>query len=190
MCVGSGKGVCLTVSRPLYAKVGVNIYHQQRTICGYIGTFIRWPFVYSHQHWWRVWHVTSSVVTVFLISVMKMGSQSDPIEVNVVSSPESSSRNTPSPEPAADNFTRNITCFPVIKTTDGDRPETKDTPNKNTNTTQKSSGGSTNFSISSILSRSEPTAKKNGFLGVQTAHQAGVLESGLTGNAENSMLSR
>lgn len=115
-----------------------------------------------------------------------MGSQSDAIEVNVVSSPESSSRNT-SPEP--ENF-RNITCFPVIKTGDGvDKEESnKETLSKNTST-QKTSGGSTNFSISSILSRSEPTAKKNGFLGVQTGSHS-VLESGFAGNGDNSMLSR
>lgn len=116
-----------------------------------------------------------------------MGSQSDAIEVNVVSSPESSSRNT-SPEP--ETFRNITTCFPVIKTTDGDdKQDSKETPSKNTST-QKNSGGSTNFSISSILSRSEPTVKKNGYLGLQTTGSHSVLEAGLAGNAENTMLSR
>lgn len=127
--------------------------------------------------WWQWLHSA-------IPSIITMGSQSDAIEVNVVSSPESSSRNT-SPEP--DNF-RNITCFPVIKTSDKHHEETNETPPKST-ATQKTTGSSTNFSISSILSRSEPTAKKNGFLGVHASAQ-GVLETGLAGSPENSMLSR
>lgn len=117
------------------------------------------------------------------------------IEVNVVSSPESNSRSG-SPEP--DSFrilkhvsSSNITCFPVIKTNDDDK-ETKDnnnTQNKGT-TSQKNCGGSTNFSISSILSRSEPTAKKNGFLGVQTTGQTLLDSSGISPTPDSAMLSR
>ncbi|XP_045473911.1 homeobox protein Hmx [Harmonia axyridis] len=99
------------------------------------------------------------------------------IEVNVVSSPESS-RNA-SPEP--DNFrlinqlaTSNITCFPVIKS--GEKTDDKD------GVKQKGSSGSTNFSISSILSRTEPALKKNGFF-------PGV-ERSLAADADGSMLSR
>ncbi|KAH0808437.1 hypothetical protein MTP99_017280 [Tenebrio molitor] len=108
------------------------------------------------------------------------------IEVNVVSSPESSSRNG-SPEP--ENFrlinhiaTPNITCFPVIKTSDDEKTDNKDL----SKVQQKSSGASTNFSISSILSRTEPTVKKNGFL----ATGQSILESGIANNADSAMLSR
>lgn len=107
------------------------------------------------------------------------------IEVNVVSSPESSSRNG-SPEP--ENFRLinhisppNITCFPVIKTSDDEK-----TDNKDLSKVQKSSGASTNFSISSILSRTEPSAKKNGFF----ATGQGILDGGVTNNTDSAMLSR
>ncbi|CAH0555859.1 unnamed protein product [Brassicogethes aeneus] len=96
------------------------------------------------------------------------------IDVNVVSSPESCSRND-SPEPEYRHS--NITCFPVIKTNSDDEKE-KDLKS----TAPKSSGASTNFSISSILSRSEPTAKKNGFTSTQN-----VLENS---QADNAVLSR
>ncbi|KAL3268731.1 hypothetical protein HHI36_007833 [Cryptolaemus montrouzieri] len=105
------------------------------------------------------------------------------IEVNVVSSPESS-RN-PSPEP--ENFrlinqlaSSNITCFPVIKTSEGEKTVDKDISKNGSN--QKSSSGSTNFSISSILSRTEPSLKKNGlFPGIDRT---------LSPEVENNMLSR
>lgn len=160
------------------AKVGVNIYHQQYLVneqSAVISAHLFGDHLFIHTPSRVMWWHSD-----------KMGSQSDAIEVNVVSSPESSSRNT-SPEP--ENF-RNITCFPVIKTNDCEKQERKETssPPKNT-ATQKTSGSSTNFSISSILSRSEPTVKKNGFLGVHSGAQ-GVLETGLAGSAENSMLSR
>lgn len=117
------------------------------------------------------------------------------IEVNVVSSPESNSRSG-SPEP--DSFrilkhvsSSNITCFPVIKTNDDDK-ESKDSSNNSQSkgtTSQKNCGGSTNFSISSILSRSEPTAKKNGFLGVHASGQT-LLDSGISHTPDSAMLSR
>lgn len=112
-------------------------------------------------------------------------------EVNVVSSPESCSRN-PSPEPV-DGFgrlqTASITCFPVIKTSSSDETsDGKDVAGKATHH-QKVAGGSTNFSISSILSRAEPTAKRNGFVGIQSSGH-GILDVGLGGNADTAMLSR
>lgn len=112
-------------------------------------------------------------------------------EVNVVSSPESSSRNA-SPEPEGYNNrlagsiqTPSITCFPVIKTSGDEASDGKD---KGLGA-QKITGSSTNFSISSILSRTEPTAKKNGFVGIQNAGQ-GFLDVGIAGNADSAMLSR
>ncbi|XP_022900911.1 homeobox protein Hmx [Onthophagus taurus] len=111
------------------------------------------------------------------------------IEVNVVSSPESTSRNN-SPEPDG-NYQRllnhhipgaNITCFPVIKTSEEKCEKDKDS--SAVATTQKSSGGSTNFSISSILSRNEPTAKKNIF------GQQNPLEAAINSNNDSAMLSR
>lgn len=112
------------------------------------------------------------------------------IEVNVVSSPESNSR-TGSPEPDSFRILKhvsspNITCFPVIKTNEDDK-ETKDSQSKGT-TSQKNCGGSTNFSISSILSRNEPSAKKNGFLGVHTGQS--ILDSGISTSPDSAMLSR
>lgn len=125
------------------------------------------------------------------------------IEVNVVSSPESTSRNN-SPEPDSyrliNHSTPNITCFPLIKTSSDDGDKIKDKDNivvgKATTATQKSAGGSTNFSISSILSRTEPTAKKlnsvgvnNNYSGVQSGHN--ILETGLsTTTTDNAVLSR
>ncbi|KAK9877262.1 hypothetical protein WA026_017651 [Henosepilachna vigintioctopunctata] len=105
------------------------------------------------------------------------------IEVNVVSSPESS-RN-PSPEP--DNYrlinqlaTSNITCFPVIKTSEDEKSDVKD--NLKIASTPKNSSGSTNFSISSILSRTEPTLRKNGiFTGFDRTQSP---------DTDNNMLSR
>lgn len=124
---------------------------------------------------------------------MDQNSEVREIEVNVVSSPESSSRNN-SPEPP-ENYRLmnrlsppNITCYPLIKTSD-------DGENKNCETvkptpTSKTGSTSTNFSISSILSRSEPSAKKNGFMGVQTPPQ-NILETAMgAGCADSAMLSR
>lgn len=117
------------------------------------------------------------------------------IEVNVVSSPEECSRNN-SPEPESYRLmghmapTNTITCFPLIKTGDDDseknRESVKSTP------TSKTAGTSTNFSISSILSRSEPVAKKNGFLSiVPSGAPQSLLESTVAGNCPDSaMLSR
>lgn len=136
-----------------------------------------------------------------------MSSSSDirDVEVNVVSSPESNTSRNNSPEPT-DNYriinhlptAANITCFPVIKTTttaagdddnnSGSTKCDKDTA-KGHQTTQKSSGASTNFSISSILSRSEPTVKKNNFVGVQTGQQ-NVLEAAINTSNDSAMLSR
>lgn len=109
------------------------------------------------------------------------------IEVNVVSSPESSSRNG-SPEP--ENFRiinhlsqPNITCFPVIKTTsDDEKNDNKDL----SKVQQKNSGSSTNFSISSILSRTEPAVKKNGFF----ATGQNVLDASVANSTDSAMLSR
>lgn len=122
---------------------------------------------------------------------MSTSSDMRDIEVNVVSSPESNSR-TGSPEP--DSFrilkhvsTPNITCFPVIKTSE-DEKDSKDTTQNKGTTSQKNGGASTNFSISSILSRNEPSAKKNGFLGVQTTQS--LLDGGLSANPDSAMLSR
>jgi hypothetical protein len=120
-------------------------------------------------------------------------SQSDicDVQVNVVSSPESTSRNG-SPEP--DNYriinripTPSITCFPVIKTAEEDKTNAKDFPKATA--TQKNSGSSTNFSISSILSRAEPTVKKNGFPGLPTS-QHSILENSIGANPDSAMLSR
>lgn len=118
-----------------------------------------------------------------------MTSPSRDVEVNVVSSPESNSRNA-SPEPN-DAYNRLInrsssitTCFPVIKTSEDEEKDAKATA------TQKNSGGTTNFSISSILSRTEPTAKKNGFMSGASGGQ-GLLESaGFGGGTDNAVLSR
>ncbi|KAJ8920149.1 hypothetical protein NQ315_011808 [Exocentrus adspersus] len=118
------------------------------------------------------------------------------VEVNVVSSPEESgaSRNG-SPEPTdgyrllghASGIT---TCFPVIKT--GAGSEEDEAKEAKPTTTQKSSGGSTNFSISSILSRQEPAAKKNGFLHQAAVHngQNALEATGLVAGSDNAVLSR
>lgn len=109
------------------------------------------------------------------------------IEVNVVSSPESTSRNN-SPEP--DSFriishpSSMTTCFPITKTS-----ETEERDAKATATQQKTNGGSTNFSISSILSRTEPTAKKNGFMSGASGGQS-FLEGSIAAGNENAVLSR
>lgn len=109
------------------------------------------------------------------------------IEVNVVSSPESSSRNN-SPEP--DNFriinhsSSITTCFPITKTSENDERDTKASA-----TQQKTNGGSTNFSISSILSRTEPTAKKNGFMTGSSTGQ-NLLEGNVSTGNDNAVLSR
>lgn len=126
-----------------------------------------------------------------------MSSSSDirDVEVNVVSSPESNTSRNNSPEP--DNFrlinhlpASNITCFPVIKTGDNDDNSGKcDKDSSKGQTTQKTSGASTNFSISSILSRSEPSAKKNSFVSVQSGQQ-NVLEAAISSNNDSAMLSR
>lgn len=109
------------------------------------------------------------------------------IEVNVVSSPESTSRNN-SPEPDSFRLINHpssiTTCFPVIKTSEN---ESKDA--KATTTQQKTNSGSTNFSISSILSRTEPTAKKNGFMSGASAGQ-NLLDGSLSAGNENVVLSR
>ncbi|CAH1099952.1 unnamed protein product [Psylliodes chrysocephalus] len=102
-------------------------------------------------------------------------------EINVVSSPESSSRNG-SPEPDTYRLINHNqhNSYPVIKTSDDDERTDKDAK-------AKSVGGSTNFSISSILSRADPTVKKNGFMGVQGG---GVMETGIGGAADSGVLSR
>lgn len=111
------------------------------------------------------------------------------VEVNVVSSPESSRSRNASPEPPHYRFAgRGITCFPVIKT--GEEEEDKvASPQEETRATAtaKTPGASTNFSISSILSRTEPAAgaKKNCFGGGATG--GGGLEAGV---ADSAMLSR
>lgn len=128
------------------------------------------------------------------------------IEVNVVSSPESSSRNA-SPEPDSYRIINrhspsqtSISCYPIIKTSDDD-VVVRDNNDKNnsdnniiiSSPTLKTSScsGSTNFSISSILSRNEPVAKKNCFqIGVQNATQ-NILESAIgAGCTDTAMLSR
>lgn len=118
-----------------------------------------------------------------------MNSPARDVEVNVVSSPESTSRNN-SPEPDAYRLLSHgsgvTTCFPVIKTSEDDERADKDAK---ATASQKTSSGSTNFSISSILSRTEPTAKKNGFLpGVQNGQS--ILESGLAAGSDSAVLSR
>lgn len=112
------------------------------------------------------------------------------IEVNVVSSPESSSRNA-SPEP--ENFrnfhhhAQNITCFPVIKTNSISDDEKSDNTKEAAAKAQKTSGASTNFSISSILSRAEPTVvKKNGLLPANSFLDT----TGLGNGHDSAMLSR
>lgn len=103
------------------------------------------------------------------------------VEVSVVSSPESSRIGTPEPDsyhaPA-------MTCFPLIKTGEDEKSDGKGAA------TQKTSSGSTNFSISSILSRTEPSGKKNGLLGLPGANQNGVLDVGIGGSGDSAMLSR
>lgn len=120
-----------------------------------------------------------------------MSSESDvrEIEVNVVSSPESSSRNC-SPEPEHYRIinrmtTPSITCFPVIKTNEDEKTNTKDVPKATA--TPKTPGSSTNFSISSILSRNEPATKKNGYPASQTGT---ILESTINATPDSAMLSR
>lgn len=108
------------------------------------------------------------------------------IEVNVVSSPESTSRNN-SPEPdfrIISHPSSITTCFPVTKTS-----ETEERDAKATATQQKAIGGSTNFSISSILSRTEPAAKKNGFMSGASGGQ-NLLEGSIAAGNENAVLSR
>lgn len=109
------------------------------------------------------------------------------VEVNVVSSPESSSRNA-SPEP--DNYriinritTPTITCFPVIKTSEDDKSNPKDV--SKANVAQKTTGSSTNFSISSILSRTESSPKKNGYPALPAGIDPSVISS-----PDSAMLSR
>ncbi|KAK5644917.1 hypothetical protein RI129_006217 [Pyrocoelia pectoralis] len=120
-----------------------------------------------------------------------MSSESDlrEIEVNVVSSPECSSRNG-SPEPESYRIinrmsTPNKTCFPVIKTNEDESANTKDV--SKATTTQKTSGTSTNFSISSILSRNEPSNKKNGY---PTSPTGNILDSAINSSPDSAMLSR
>lgn len=116
---------------------------------------------------------------------------SQEVEVNVVSSPESSSRNG-SPEPDSFRVFKhvppgNITCFPLIKTSsDDDKSDGKASPKATA--TQKSSGSTTNFSISSILSKSENSPKKNGYLGGQSFPVA--LDAAITAGSDSAMLSR
>lgn len=126
---------------------------------------------------------------------MDSNSDAREIEVNVVSSPESSSRNN-SPEPESYRLMNrlsppnSITCYPLIKTGD-DAEKSKGCETVKPTATSKSGGSSTNFSISSILSRSEPSAKKNGFVGVQTSATQNILESAMgAGCTDSAMLSR
>lgn len=107
------------------------------------------------------------------------------IEVNVVSSPESSNSRNHSPEP---DFGRMVnhhvtTCFPVIRTSDDDEKPDRDAK---VTSTQKISGNSTNFSISSILSRDEPAEKKTEF----TAHSANGQSVVESTNPNGTMLTR
>ncbi|ENN70311.1 hypothetical protein HUJ04_001946 [Dendroctonus ponderosae] len=107
------------------------------------------------------------------------------IEVNVVSSPESSNSRNHSPEP---DFGRMVnhhvtTCFPVIRTSDDDDKHDRDAK---VTSTQKISGNSTNFSISSILSRDEPVEKKTEF----TAHLANGQSVVDSTNPNGTMLTR
>lgn len=122
-------------------------------------------------------------------------SEAREIEVNVVSSPESSSRNA-SPEP--ENYRlvnrltppNTITCYPLIKTSE-DTDKNKNCETKSTPTSKTVSSGSTNFSISSILSRSEPSPKKNGYMTVPTGTAQNILESAMGASCTDSaMLSR
>ncbi|XP_050499129.1 homeobox protein Hmx [Diabrotica virgifera virgifera] len=111
-----------------------------------------------------------------------MSSPTREAEINVVSSPDSSSRNSPEPDTyRLINHNSNIS-YPVIKTSEDEERTEKDT--------KKCVGGSTNFSISSILSRADPTVKKNG--GFMSGVPGGnVLEaSGIGGGADNGVLSR
>ncbi|XP_066252989.1 homeobox protein HMX3 [Euwallacea similis] len=108
------------------------------------------------------------------------------IEVNVVSSPDSSNSRNNSPEP---DFGRMVnhhvtTCFPVIRTSDDEEKSDKD---PKITATQKISGSSTNFSISSILSREEPTSKKADFSANPLANGQSILDPI---NPNSSMLSR
>lgn len=128
----------------------------------------------------------------------EMDSQSDAreIEVNVVSSPDDSSRNnSPEPDYRLVNHmapSNTITCFPLIKTGEDENIKTN-SDNVKATPTSKTAGTSTNFSISSILSRTEPSAKKNGFLGsgVPAGTPQNILESAMATNCPDSaMLSR
>ncbi|XP_050310242.1 homeobox protein Hmx-like [Anthonomus grandis grandis] len=101
------------------------------------------------------------------------------IEVNVVSSPESSNSRNHSPEPP--DFRHVTTCFPVIRTSDDDE---KDCANREAKMVTGSTQQKTNFSISSILSRDEPTIKGNKQL---IGNGQGMLE---VGGPNSAMLSK
>ncbi|XP_030758765.1 homeobox protein HMX3 [Sitophilus oryzae] len=106
------------------------------------------------------------------------------IEVNVVSSPESSSR-TGSPMLAEHRLGGTVTCYSaagVRNVGDEDDEKRDERETGKITATQKS----TNFSISSILSRTEPPTRKGVFLGSTTPGQ-GLLDPAGTNNA---MLSR
>jgi len=114
-----------------------------------------------------------------------MSSSGRDIEVNVVSSPESNSRNN-SPEP---DFGRMVnhhvtTCFPVIRTSDDEDKHEKESK---ITATQKISGSSTNFSISSILSRDEPVSKRFDLSTNSLTNGQSILD---TTTANSTMLSR
>lgn len=128
---------------------------------------------------------------------MDSGSEVREIEVNVVSSPESSSRNA-SPEPDSYRLMNNrltppntITCYPLIKTNEDADKNKNCVETVKPTATSKTGSTSTNFSISSILSRSEPSAKKNGYLGVPAAATQNILETAMgAGCTDSAMLSR
>ncbi|XP_018325862.1 homeobox protein HMX3 [Agrilus planipennis] len=127
------------------------------------------------------------------------------IEVSVVSSPESNSRNV-SPEPSPENYRYmngggsggvggggvggiasgpTITCFPLIKTAEDEPSGGVKEVVKNTG---KTTGSSTNFSISSILSRTEPNTKKTTLTEIHT--EQGPIESNKISQSDSAMLSR
>ncbi|KAL1491853.1 hypothetical protein ABEB36_012388 [Hypothenemus hampei] len=115
---------------------------------------------------------------------------SSPVEVNVVSSPESSASRNNSPEPdfgsrMVVNNHQVTTCFPVIRTNSDDEDKIEKDPK--IITSQKISGSSTNFSISSILSRDEPISKKTDFTANFLHNGHSILDPS---NPNSAMLSR
>ncbi|KAF7267857.1 hypothetical protein GWI33_018939 [Rhynchophorus ferrugineus] len=134
----------------------------------------------------RGYATTVTGLGVVVDNVEMASSPAREIEVNVVSSPESTSRSG-SPERGsygAAEHRGSVTCFPAIRSLGNEDDKTEKEPAKIT-ATQKTTGGSTNFSISSILSRNEPPTRKNNFLATPTGQ--GLLDPT---NPNNAMLSR